>query len=192
MKKPVYNLKSDKVKMKDNISEKKWRMMMKKIEHRKRRKKKKRGVREEPTGKNDDEPDTKKRKKKEDSLTKTMLLVGFLASVSICSGITKPQGMRKETAVKGSNQSDDLFNGSLELKPGKEWYSRPFYMTRNFNPTCNYEYGKIAVDDGDIENFNGVGNHHKRLGFLFQLLDPLDKEMDDLSDAVMDSRIEEV
>ena len=59
-------------------------------------------------------------------------------------------------------------------------------MTRNFNPTCNYEYGKIMADDRDVENFN------EGLGFLLQLLNPLDKEMDGLPDAVVDSGIEEV
>ena len=59
-------------------------------------------------------------------------------------------------------------------------------MTRNFNPTCNYEYGKIMADDRYVENFN------EGLGFLLQLLNPLDKEMDGLPDAVVDSGIEEV
>jgi len=68
-----------KVKMKKPVKPKK------KIEHRKRRRKKKRGVREEPTGKDDDETDTEKRIVKEVSLRRRMLLVGFLADVSICS-----------------------------------------------------------------------------------------------------------
>ena len=89
------------------------------IEHRKRRKKKW-GVREKiKSGKDVEEPHAKKRKEEKVSLTKTMLLVGFLASVSICSGITKPQGLRKETAVEGSNQSDDLNSGLGEAKTKK-------------------------------------------------------------------------
>ena len=96
MKKPVNNFKSDEVKIKDNISEKKkWRMMMKKIEHRKRRKKKK-GIRVKTILKTDDEPNATNQRIGKKVNHKRAIVVAILFFIASVMDVESFYGVRND------------------------------------------------------------------------------------------------